>query len=95
MKISLEEVKKVAGLASLTFSEKEYEKLSRTLNDILHYVEKLSELDVSKVEPTSHVLDVVNVFRDDVVWPSIPREDALKNSPDRDEGSFRVPKVIE
>ena len=95
MKISLEEVKKIAGLASLTFSEKEYEKLSRSLNDILLYIEKLSELDVSRVEPTSHVLDVVNVFRDDIVKPSIPSEDALKNSPDRDGSNFRVPKVIE
>jgi len=95
MKISLEEVKKVAGLASLTFSEEELDELARTLNDILLYVEKLGELDVSGVEPTSHVLDIVNVFREDLVRPSLSKQEALKNGPDHDDSGFRVPKVIE
>jgi aspartyl-tRNA(Asn)/glutamyl-tRNA(Gln) amidotransferase subunit C len=95
MKISKEEVEHVAKLARLAVSEEEKENFSRQLSEILTYVGKLNELDTSKIEPTSHVLDLSNVFRDDVVRESLPAEDVLANAPDRENDHFRVPKIIE
>ncbi|MBI3994794.1 MAG: Asp-tRNA(Asn)/Glu-tRNA(Gln) amidotransferase subunit GatC [Nitrospirae bacterium] len=95
MKLSKEEVEHVAKLARLAVSEDEKEAFSRQLSEILTYVGKLNELDTSKVEPTSHVLDLSNVFRDDVVRESLPPVEALANAPDHDNNHFRVPKIIE
>ena len=95
MRLSKEEVEHVAKLARLAVSEDEKEAFSRQLSEILTYVGKLNELDTSKVEPTSHVLDLSNVFRDDVVRESLPPLEALANAPDRDNNHFRVPKIIE
>ena len=85
----------MARLARLAISEKEKELFTRQLGEILTYIEKLKELDTSKVDPTSHVLPLNNVFREDEVRPSLPREEILKNAPDRTEEFFRVPKIIE
>jgi aspartyl-tRNA(Asn)/glutamyl-tRNA(Gln) amidotransferase subunit C len=95
MKITKEEVEHVAKLARLTITEEEKERYSQQLSNILTYIEKLKELDTSKVDPTSHVLPMKNVFREDEVRPSLPREEILKNAPDRTEEFFRVPKIIE
>ena len=95
MKITEEQVKHVARLARLAISEKEKELFTRQLGEILTYIEKLKELDTSKVDPTSHVLPIKNIFREDEVRPSLPREEILKNAPDRAEEFFRVPKIIE
>ncbi|MFH0872813.1 MAG: Asp-tRNA(Asn)/Glu-tRNA(Gln) amidotransferase subunit GatC [bacterium] len=95
MKISREEVEHVANLARLRFDEGEMEKFTHQLNAILTYIDKLNELDTSGVEPTYHVLDVVNVFREDQVQPSLPKEIALGNAPERAEGFFKVPRIIE
>ena len=95
MKISIQEVEHVAKLARLAVSEEEKEAMSRQLSEILTYVGKLNELDTSKVEPTSHVLDLSNVVRDDVVRDSLPAAEALANAPDREGDHFRVPKIIE
>ncbi|MBI3609667.1 MAG: Asp-tRNA(Asn)/Glu-tRNA(Gln) amidotransferase subunit GatC [Nitrospirae bacterium] len=95
MKLSKEEVEHVAKLARLAVSEEEKEAFSRQLSEILTYVGKLNELDTSKVEPTSHVLDLSNIFRDDVVRESLPPADVLANAPDRENNHFRVPKIIE
>jgi aspartyl-tRNA(Asn)/glutamyl-tRNA(Gln) amidotransferase subunit C len=65
------------------------------LNDILQFAEKLNQLDTEQIEPTSHVLPIENVLRDDEVRPSIPREKALLNAPDQKNGMFRVPAVFE
>jgi aspartyl-tRNA(Asn)/glutamyl-tRNA(Gln) amidotransferase subunit C len=65
------------------------------LGGILEYVKKLDELDTSDVPPTYHVLDLVNVTREDAVRPSLPVDEALANAPDRAEGFYRVPKIIE
>ena len=81
-------------LARLEFNESEKQKLTHELNEILKYVEKLDELDTSNVEPLSHVIELSNVFRDDVVKPSISTEEALKNAPAKKDTFFRVPKVI-
>ncbi len=95
MKLTKIEVEHVAKLARLTVSEVEMEDFGRQLSEILTYIGKLNELDTSKVEPTSHVLDLSNVFRDDVVRESLAPEDVLANAPDRDNNHFRVPKIIE
>ncbi len=95
MKITKDEVEHVAKLARLAVTEEEKERYSQQLSNILTYIEKLKELDTSRVEPTSHVLPMKNIFREDEVRPSLPREEILKNAPDRTEEFFRVPKIIE
>lgn len=95
MQITRKEVEHVARLARLSLREEEIELFTRQLSDILSYVEKLNELDTKDVEPTSHVLPVKNVMREDETRRSIERERALSNAPDTTEEFFRVPKVIE
>ncbi|MFH1015355.1 MAG: Asp-tRNA(Asn)/Glu-tRNA(Gln) amidotransferase subunit GatC [Nitrospirota bacterium] len=92
MKISVEYISK---LARLSVSEEEKETFSAQLNSILSYMEKLNKLDTKDVEPTSHVVSLSNVMRDDVQRDSISREDALANAPDRTDKFYRVPKIIE
>ncbi|MEK7683241.1 MAG: Asp-tRNA(Asn)/Glu-tRNA(Gln) amidotransferase subunit GatC, partial [Nitrospirota bacterium] len=88
MKISVEYISK---LARLSVSEKEREAFSAQLQGILSYMEKLNELDTKDVEPTSHVVSLSNVMRDDVQRDSISREDALANAPDHTDKFYRVP----
>ena len=95
MKISKEEIEHIAVLARLSLSEEEKELFGSQLSSILDYMEKLNELDTKGIEPTSHVLTLSNVMRDDIPMPSIPKEDALMNAPDHTEKFFRVPKIIE
>ena len=95
MKITKQEVDHVAKLARLELSEQEKEKLTDQLSNILTYVEKMSELDTKGVEPTSHVLDISNVMRDDAPGESLSQERALGNAPDKAAGHYKVPKIIE
>ena len=95
MKITRKEVEHVAKLARLALRDEEIETLTNQLGNILTYVEKLNELDTTNIEPTSHVLPIKNVLREDEEGKSIEREKALGNAPDRTEEFFRVPKVIE
>lgn len=95
MKITMQEVEHVARLARLELSEKEKEKMRAQLDSILSYIDKLNELDTSGVEPTSHVRQLTNVFREDEVRPSLSQEEALANAPDRHDLLFRVPKILE
>ena len=95
MAITLKDVEHVANLARLEFSEEEKKTLMNQLNRILDYMEKLNELDTSKVEPLSHVIPLTNVFREDKVKPSLSVSDVLKNAPAKTEKFFKVPKVIE
>lgn len=95
MKISQEQVMHVAKLARLAMTPDETERFTEQLSHILSYVEKLNELDTSRVEPTSHVLPLSNVFREDRVIPSLPTEKVLENAPDSEGPFFRVPKIIE
>lgn len=94
-KITKKEVEHVARLARLTLSEDEKEILTNQLNSILTYMEKLNELNTKDVEPTSHVFPIQNVFKEDILKDSLPREKALSNAPDRTEEFYRVPKIIE
>ncbi|MRR11553.1 Asp-tRNA(Asn)/Glu-tRNA(Gln) amidotransferase subunit GatC [bacterium] len=95
MKITKAEVDAVALLARLELTPEETETFTGQMDAILAYVEKLNELDTSGIIPTSHAVPVENAFRDDAIRPSIGVENALANAPDRVEGFFRVPKVIE
>ena len=98
MSVTIKDVEHVAALARLEFTEAEKEKFTHQLNDILTYMEKLNELDTSNVEPLSHVIELSlaagGIMREDVVKPSYPQEEMLKNAPDRTEKFFKVPKVI-
>ena len=94
MAISVEDVRYIAGLARLSFSEEEEERLAHEMSAILDYMEQLNELDTTGVPPMAHVLDLENVFRDDRAEARISREEALQNAPDADGTYFRVPKVI-
>ena len=89
--IDRDQVLHVARLARLRLSEEETEKMSRELSTILDHIEKIEELDLEGVEPTSHVVQLENVLREDVPRPSLPREVALEQAPDATERGFRVP----
>ena len=95
MALSKEDVEKVAVLARLKFSEEEIEKFRSDLNRILDYINKLNELDTENVPPTSHVVEMKNVFREDEVGESLPIEDVLLNAPEKKDRFFVVPRVIE
>jgi len=95
MKITREEVENVAILARLELTEEEKDLFTGQMDAILAYVDKLNELDTSDVIPTSHAVPMDNTFRDDTVRPSIGVDLALANAPERTEGFYRVPKVIE
>ncbi|MGB9711338.1 MAG: Asp-tRNA(Asn)/Glu-tRNA(Gln) amidotransferase subunit GatC [Thermodesulfovibrio sp.] len=95
MKISKQEVKHIAMLSRLELDEKEIELYQDQLSRILEYVEKLNEIDTTNIEPTSYVIELNNVFREDVVKESLPRQEALKNAPQATEKFFKVPKIIE
>jgi aspartyl-tRNA(Asn)/glutamyl-tRNA(Gln) amidotransferase subunit C len=89
--IDREQVLHVARLARLRVGEDEVERMASELSTILDHIEKISELDLEDVEPTSHVVEVENVLRDDEPRPSWPRERILEGAPDVAEGGFRVP----
>jgi len=95
MSISKEQVHQVAHLARLKLNEQEAEQFTHQLNQILEFAAKLNELDTEHVEPTSHVLPLSNVLRDDRVVPSIAREKALQNAQEQQDGMFKVPAVFE
>ena len=95
MKITPELVEHVANLARLELSGKEKERMEDQLGKILEYISLLDELDISDVPPTSHVIDVHNVFREDEVRESLPVEKGLANAPDRSGTAFKVPRIID
>jgi aspartyl-tRNA(Asn)/glutamyl-tRNA(Gln) amidotransferase subunit C len=95
VKITLAEVEHVARLARLALAADEKERMRSQLDAILGYIEQLRRVDVTGVEPTAHVLPLVNVMRDDEVRPSYPAEAMLQNAPDAHEEQFRVPRILE
>jgi len=94
MAITIEQVEYIARLARLEFSDAEKVTLSVELSQILQYMEKLNELDTEGVEPLSHPTELVNIMRPDEIKPSFTPEEALKNAPAKQDGFFKVPKVI-
>lgn len=89
------DIRAVAHLARVELTAEEAARYGAQLDDILHYVNQLAEVDVSGVEPTAHALPRVNVMRPDQVSASLPREEALRNAPARGQDLFLVPKIVE
>jgi aspartyl-tRNA(Asn)/glutamyl-tRNA(Gln) amidotransferase subunit C len=89
--IDREQVLHVARLTRLELSDAELETMAGELSGILEHVDRISSLDLSEVEPTSHVVNLENVFRADEPEASLPRERALENAPDVADGAFRAP----
>ncbi|MFQ3536326.1 MAG: Asp-tRNA(Asn)/Glu-tRNA(Gln) amidotransferase subunit GatC [Aggregatilineales bacterium] len=95
MKLSREEVLQIAELAKLNLTEDELATYAEQLSAILEYASRLEQLDTADIPPTASVLPLQNVLREDVVRPSLPREQALANAADAIEGQFRVDAVLE
>lgn len=93
-RISTEQVKHVANLARLAITEEEATVFTKQLDAIITFAEQLNELDTENVEPTSHVLDMKNVLREDVPQQGLPREDVLKNAPEQQDGQIKVPSIL-
>jgi aspartyl-tRNA(Asn)/glutamyl-tRNA(Gln) amidotransferase subunit C len=93
-RISIDQVRHVARLSRLALGEEQLRKFTSQLESILEYVAKISQVDVSGVEPMAHALPLHNVFREDVAEPALPLEEVLKNAPETDGPFFKVPKVI-
>lgn len=89
------DIHKVAELARLNLKPEEAQKIAKDLSAILEYVKKLESLDTGNVQPTSHVLNLENVFRPDTVRPSEVRDKVLDHAPLRDGHFFKVPKIVE
>jgi aspartyl-tRNA(Asn)/glutamyl-tRNA(Gln) amidotransferase subunit C len=89
--IDRDQVLHVARLARLRLTDEELERMPAELSKILEHVERMDELDLEGVEPTSHVVELQNVLREDVPRPSLPRERALEGAPEAADGGFRVP----
>ena len=89
------DVKYIANLARIRMDDNEIEGFSGQLDEIISYIEKLNKVDTSKTEPTTHPLPITNVFREDSLKDSLPVDKALANAPQKQDGFFRVPRVIE
>lgn len=95
MKVTKEDLENVAVLSRLRIPEDQQQKYMQQMDSILTYMDNLSEVDTTDVKPTTYALPMQNVFREDVVRPSLDRAAALQNAPLRDNGYFKVPKVLE
>ncbi|GGB67052.1 Asp-tRNA(Asn)/Glu-tRNA(Gln) amidotransferase subunit GatC [Fictibacillus barbaricus] len=94
-RISKDQVKHVAHLARLAVTEEEAEMLTEQLDKIIGFAEELNELDTDYVEPTTHVLELKNVLREDEVRNSVSVDEAMKNAPAQKDGQFKVPNILE
>ncbi|SDN80118.1 Asp-tRNA(Asn)/Glu-tRNA(Gln) amidotransferase subunit GatC [Alkalicoccus daliensis] len=94
-RITKEQIRHVANLARLELKEEEIAHFGEQLDDIIDAAEQLNELSTDNVEPTSHVIDVRNVMREDKTKPSLSNEDAMRNVPETEKGQVRVPSVLE
>ncbi len=89
------EINHVALLARLKLTDSEKELFSRQVAGIIKYIDKLNELDTTDIEPTAHVFPMKNIFREDELKTSLPRDKAMQNAPERNNSFYRVPKIIE
>ena len=94
MDINDDMINKLSDLAKLEFNSTEREKIKSDLNNILHFVEKLQQVDTEGVEPLIYMNEDLNVLRDDVAEKTISKEEALKNAPQKDSDYFKVPTVL-
>ena len=95
MEVNSSLIEKLSTLSRLQFNEMEKEEIRQDLQRMIHFVEKLNELNLDGVEPLLHIPDENNVLRDDVVKGELSREQALKNAPRQNSEFFQVPKVIQ
>lgn len=95
MGLTREDVKHVAILARMELTSEEEEQLTLQLDKILHYIEKLDQLDTENVEPLAHMGDIVNAFREDRVINRPATDALLTNAPDKEQNFIKVPKIIE
>jgi aspartyl-tRNA(Asn)/glutamyl-tRNA(Gln) amidotransferase subunit C len=95
MILDREQVEQIAFLARLELTEEEKEQYAAQLSEILSHAAKLQELDTTGIQPTVHILPVLNVFREDEPGESLPIELALANAPEQAGGCFVVPRIIE
>lgn len=94
-RISIDQVKHVANLARLAITEEDTEKFAKQLDAMISFAEQLNEVDTDGVEPTSHVLHMKNVMREDIPQEGLPQSDVLKNAPDHQDGQIKVPSIME
>lgn len=94
MKINEEEIKKIAFLSRLEFNNQDLEKMNESMNSILTHMEELKQYDTDNVKPTAHAVEQFNVTRKDIPHTSLLNEEALSNAPEKEEGYFKVPKII-
>lgn len=90
----IEDVKKIANLANIKINDNEIEEIQDKFNQVLKYVSKIEEFDLTGVEPMTHVNEYYNIWREDEVKESMPIEDVLLNAPKKNEQFFKVPKVL-
>lgn len=95
MKITKEQVTHVANLARLNLTEEEKEHMTKDMESIIAFVDQMNGLDIEGIKPTDHIIPVNNVFREDVVKPSMDVEELLRNAPAQENGCYSVPKIVE
>ena len=94
-KISYEQVQRIADLAKLRIDDEQNERLQADMGNILAFADQLAELNVENVQPTTHAVLIQNVFREDDLLPSMPREDLLDQAPAQNGACYVVPKVVD
>jgi aspartyl-tRNA(Asn)/glutamyl-tRNA(Gln) amidotransferase subunit C len=94
-RISTDQVKHVANLARLSITEEDAELFASQLDAIITFAEQLNEVDTENVKPTSHVLDMKNIMREDIPKKGLDNEEVVKNAPDHTDGYIRVPSILE
>jgi len=92
--ITKEDVEHISWLASIKIKDEEKDELVEQFNSILEYFHQLDEVDTDGVEHTYRVLDLANIFREDVARKSLSQEEALKNAPRRENGYFKSPRIV-
>ncbi len=95
MKVTEQDIKTVASLSRLKINSAEVAEVQEKLDKFLTYVENLQSIDTAEIEPTTYALPLQNVFRADEIKPSLDREAALSNAPLKEDGYFKVPRVLE
>lgn len=94
MKITTEEAEKIALLSRFEFEPRDLEKMRESMNSILSHMEELNQYDTENVNPTAHAVEQYNVMREDEPHKSFTNEEALLNAPEKEDGYFKVPKII-
>lgn len=95
MKVTEQDVKHIAALSRLSISDDRIDEFTARFNQVLDYAENLNKVDTEGIEPTSSILPLYNVMREDVAIEGVSHEEALKNAPQVHDGGFKVPRVIE